>query len=623
MTSAGGGELVAAALAVLAALTGALGGGRGKPPGRRTAPARAQAPAPGMPGTGSVRPPRPVVAGWRGGSARRSSEGARWADRRAVRGLAVGGTDARRLGLGTVLGPRCRSGRTRLAAEPAQSVAVVGPTQSGKTTGLAVPAILAWQGPVLAASVKTDLVRDTIAWRRRCGRVWCFDPGRATGLARADWSPLATARTWPGARRVAADLTEVARAEGTTPDGEFWYATAAKLLAPLLFAAAVAGASMADVVRWVDTQEVHEVLAILEAAAVPEALQAARASWQRDDRQRSAVYTTAETVLDPFAGDRPMGPAVAGAGAAEPLDLAAAGGRGSSGRLRADTPPLGTRLGARSGADIDPEGLFGGANSLYLCAPAHDQRRLRGVFVALVKQVIETGFARASRTGQPLDPPLLVVLDEAANIAPLADLDGLAATCAGHGIQLVTVWQDLAQVRARYGERAATVVNNHRAKLFLSGTSDPLTLDHASHLAGEEDLLVSSFTTSAAGDRTVTASPLRRPLLPPDALRRMPPGTGVLLYGSLPPVRVALRPWYEDPVLAARGRADLEAARRAARRRWRRLGRLPSRRWQPRASQRLTAGRGRTGERRPPSTTSSTAAGTSGASSRGRPSRRA
>ena len=83
---------------------------------------------------------------------------------------------------------------------------------------------------------------------------------------------------------------------------------------------------------------------------------------------------------------------------------------------------------------------------------------------------------------RPIDPPLLVVLDEAANIAPLAELDGLAATCAAHGVQLVTVWQDLAQIAARYGARSATVVNNHRAKLFLAGIADPATLDHASQL---------------------------------------------------------------------------------------------------------------------------------------------
>ena len=58
---------------------------------------------------------------------------------------------------------------------------------------------------------------------------------------------------------------------------------------------------MADVVRWVDTQEVGEVAGILERAGPPEALDAARATWCRDERTRSSVYTTAETVLAPFA----------------------------------------------------------------------------------------------------------------------------------------------------------------------------------------------------------------------------------------------------------------------------------------------------------------------------------
>jgi type IV secretion system protein VirD4 len=519
---------------------------------------------------------------------RATGRAARWASRSEIRPLLVRGSRgwsippcrrrsaagtgvvAGRLVLGSLTRRSGRPSRSLLAAEPAQSVAVVGPTQSGKTSGLAVPAILSWQGPVLAASVKMDLVRDTIGWRRQLGRVWCFDPGRTTGLPASSWSPLPAAATWAGARRVAADLTEVAKTAGTSADGEFWYATAAKLLAPLLFAAAHAGLSMQDVVRWVDTQETLEVVDILEAAGVPEAMQAVRASWQRDERQRSGVYTTAETVLEPFAeastDQEGWGSIAAGGG---PGDSSGALGSGAP----FDTPPFGTpaihrirpaRPGTAAGGvecALDPSELLLGPNTLYICAPAHDQRRLRGLFTAVVKQVLETAFERAARLGGQLPSPLLVLLDEAANIAPLAELDGLAATCAGHRVQLLTVWQDLAQVTARYGERAATVVNNHRAKVFLSGTSDPRTLDHASHLLGEEELLVPSVTRDPSGVTSVTTSPVHRRLLPPEALRRLPAGNGVLVYGSLPPVRLSLRPWFADPVLAARGRADRPAAR--------------------------------------------------------------
>jgi type IV secretion system protein VirD4 len=205
------------------------------------------------------------------------------------------------------------------------------------------------------------------------------------------------------------------------------------------------------------------------------------------------------------------------------------------------------------GTEIDPQRLLdGGHHTLYVCAPAHEQQRLRPVFAALITEMLTAAFDQVATERRPLDPPLLVVLDEAANVAPLAELDVLAATAAGHGIQLVTVWQDMAQISARYGERAATVVNNHRAKVVLSGISDPATLDHLSHLVGEEEVLHVSTTTSAEGGVSTTQSTSPRRLAPADALRRIRPGHGVLVYGHLPPARLVLRPWFADRRLARR-----------------------------------------------------------------------
>ena len=59
---------------------------------------------------------------------------------------------------------------------------------------------------------------------------------------------------------------------------------------------------MDDVVRWVDTHEEVEVLDLLAAAGVPEAIHAARSTFGKEERQRSSIYTTVETILEPFAG---------------------------------------------------------------------------------------------------------------------------------------------------------------------------------------------------------------------------------------------------------------------------------------------------------------------------------
>ena len=121
---------------------------------------------------------------------------ARWARPADLRSLMVKGTGGSpaappgRLVLGVV-------GKRVISAEPRQSVIVFGPSQSRKTSGFAVPAILGWEGPVIAASIKADLVGDTMAYRRSRGDVACFDPTGSTGLPAVRWSPLPMSRTWP------------------------------------------------------------------------------------------------------------------------------------------------------------------------------------------------------------------------------------------------------------------------------------------------------------------------------------------------------------------------------------------------------------------------------------------
>src|SRR3954452_13708832 len=101
----------------------------------------------------------------RGGAATAAS----WARRRDLRSLRIRGAVPGRLTLGLV-------GGRLVAAEPRQSVIVVGPVQTGKTSGFAVPAILEWKGPVVATSVKTDLLRETLVARVAIasGRVWIY-----------------------------------------------------------------------------------------------------------------------------------------------------------------------------------------------------------------------------------------------------------------------------------------------------------------------------------------------------------------------------------------------------------------------------------------------------------------
>ena len=284
------------------------------------------------------------------------------------------------------------------------------------------------------------------------------------------------------------------------------------VLAPHLLAAALDGARIADVVRWIDSQATDEVKQILKTANQHDALGAATAGWNREARTKSSIYTTAENVLAAYS---------------DPKVLAAA-----------------------QGAEISPERLLSGANTLYLRAPAHEQRRLAPVFAALLEEVISYAYELASADGGELKRPLLIVGDELANIAPIRSLPELASTGAGQGIQLVSIFQDVAQMQSVWGREGwRTIANNHRAKLFGSGQGDPETLRYVRDLAGEEEYGTRSHAVHHLGQHPTTESRQIRSLAPSHVVREQSDGEAVLVYGNLPPARIKLRLWFRDRAL--------------------------------------------------------------------------
>src|SRR5262249_14938272 len=152
-----------------------------------------------------------VIALWTrfAGSADRDGLGversARFAHRNDLRRLRVRRPISGRVTLGRV------DGRL-VAAETRTSICVVGPSQSGKTSGLCAPALLErgrGDGPLIAASVKGALYTVTAARRRQLGTVKVFDPTGALVRDSACWSPLRASTSVSGAQAAARALVDV------------------------------------------------------------------------------------------------------------------------------------------------------------------------------------------------------------------------------------------------------------------------------------------------------------------------------------------------------------------------------------------------------------------------------
>ena len=447
--------------------------------------------------------------------------GARWAaggDLRVLYGRGRGGSP----GLRRDRGERLALGRYRgrlLHAEHRHALVAFGPPQSGKSAGLAVPALLEWDGPAVASSIKTDLLAATLHRRRRLGTVFVFDPFALAGATANSWSPLHGARTWDGALEVAWRLAAAgALDQRSVEGGDFWAIAAEQRLAPLLFAAAGTGASIDSVVRWAHGQgarELHQALATLSGDATNEAeLDGANAAYDavsafetQADRTRSSIEATVQALLRAYRFARVARSA--------------------------------------SGCEITADRLLDERATLYLIGDAKASKLLRPIFLALLSEVVDRAYERATLAGGRLDLPLLLCLDEAGNVAPLPNLAEVASTAPSHNIQLVSIFHDLAQARSRYGQQAETVVNSHRARMLLPGVADLETLRYFAGLVGEEEARDQTRTTGAGGTSRSTAR-RRRPLLAPEALRQLPERHALLLYGRLPPAQIRLRMWFND-----------------------------------------------------------------------------
>lgn len=432
-----------------------------------------------------------------------------------------GNEDPRRMLLGML-------GKQPLIGDPHRSLLVLAPTGAGKTPRVVVPTVLRHRGPAVVASVKGDVLALTRKARAAGGPVWVFDPDESTGPT-ARWSPLSTVHTWADALDAAEWVQESSKAaEGKGLEGQkFWDDEGQKLLAPLLLLVAQAGGTMTDVLSLVatlanesDAQELTTSIAECDLNALN--------YWSLfqslESRTRANVLATASNVLKPWSHPR-----VANAVNVEAGDTANV---------------------------LHLDELLDNNGTLYLVAPASTQRQFNAVYETLVNAILMAVEKRYGRTSHPLSPPCLLMLDEAANIAPLRRLDMVASAMAGMGLIVVTVWQDEGQIEGIYGPaKARVVVANHTNRLFLPGISDLRTLQGISDAVGTD--LVQRHVSSDTGGGSSQWHSVRT--APPESIRELDADLAIMLSGRRKPMLLKVPGWFEDPALRAKVDADVAA----------------------------------------------------------------
>ncbi|MFD4317842.1 type VI secretion protein [Streptomyces sp. NPDC058548] len=287
----------------------------------------------------------------------------------------------------------------------------------------AVQAVQDAEGPVLVVTSDPALWSATKDARGKLGPVLVHDPGHLCDTpARLHWSPSERCEDPAvAAERAVALLAPVrphSRLDAATAD------TAETLLRCWLHAAAVDGRPFRQVHRWAQGTGAHEPVRILRS----------------HPKAASGHAGLLESALTAHPESRRM---------AQELTARALASLSSVHIREACTP---NRTDSLALASFLPEG-----GTLYVVGePIEDPRTHPGampLLTALAASVVEHGRRMAARSSDGrLDPPMTLVLDDVAAVAPLPQLPELLATGHTQGLPTLALMRSPEQARTRWPE---------------------------------------------------------------------------------------------------------------------------------------------------------------------------
>jgi type IV secretion system protein VirD4 len=404
-------------------------------------------------------------------------------------------------------------------APPTAAVLVLAGPRAGKTSCVVIPALAAHPGPTVSTSTKTEVLTATLPARRQLGQAWFLDlqgTGAPAATRPLHWSPVTRAEDWHQAQLIAEAMTGAAIPNS---DHGHWTERASALLACCLHAAANSAQGMRELSGWILRHDTDTPLAELPPDSI--AADVLLGIKHTADRERSSIFSTTARVLRAYRSN--------------------------------------IALAASENPNFDPHQFVNSHDTVYIAAPAHQQHLLAPLVVGLLTEIRLATYQHTARHGPPR-APMLFMLDECANIAPLPDLPAMLSEAGGQGLQTVVVLQDMSQARRLWKADADGMLTLFGAKAILSGIADTATLEQLSLLCGEYDRPIQTITnprssglrSSGKNNSTESWTTRRERRLPADQIAQIPQGQALILIGPHWQL-VPILPYHWHPTLSQVG----------------------------------------------------------------------
>jgi len=398
-------------------------------------------------------------------------------------------------------------------------VSIYGPGR-GKTSSQVIPRAIGAPGACIMTSNKPDGVKEILAGRQNTGAAFVFDPQRVyrhNPVPDFTFNPLEHIHSITDARELVAIFEASTTKPGDKGGDSQFNEMGRTLLASFFYAAALAKMPLPQVHEWL--VDVHalgsEAIAILQSHDKIGPARAIQGIAKQPERTSGSVYATAQRMATSLMND-------------DLLEWA----NTSRGRV------------------LDPDAFVRSTDTLILLSK-NGEGSGGALLTALVRAICKAAERIAENGGGRLPVPVVIELDECANVVRWPELPDVYSYYGSLGIVITAYFQSPDQGVAAFGkEGMGTLWSAASIRQYGGGVLDEQWLKGLSTLIGLRDEQVKG-TSAGRGQTTTTMNVRRVPILDVAALAALPEWRAVVFPSKASPVIIELQPWFRNDTLKA------------------------------------------------------------------------
>ncbi len=394
-------------------------------------------------------------------------------------------------------------------------VLIMASTRSGKGVSLIIPHLLAYRGSAFILDPKGENARATGRQRARLnGKVSYLDPFGITDKPQARFNPLASFTP----ANMEAKSKQLAAALFATQQRDHWTGSAQQLLATFILYVFTAPEDAIPPAK-------KDLITVRQAmlGAMKESLE----TMQQSDAADGLLATLATSFLS-----------------TPPNEFGSIVSTALRETEILDNPAIAECLKASGdGEEVDFADWHRGTMTVFLCLAAPKFP----VFNRWLRLVLTSALDEMTEQLNPPSMPVCFMLDELATLGHLEAVENAVGLAAGYGIQLINVFQDVAQMRDLYKGRWASFIGNAGVRAVFN-FDDYDTAHYWSNFIGGQTIETTNRSFSAFGiiGGGSTGQSAQQLLSPDQLMLRYSAGRMLVLPQGSYPIEAERVPYFRD-----------------------------------------------------------------------------